>query len=329
MENQELDMVLDCLGSDRRTYHYFKDKYCLDLLDRVLAETSCGALTLSQLRRGRWAKLLHRPLLKPILAACGDGMLRREQLNTVWDSNAVAFNLTLGSWRQDDRYWQQTSRKGSSLVLQLNFDRRHNCAYQQLLELSALNKYRRARFNAKAGLHGSSGHPVNRERGFTMSWVRLDLDLDRGECLIEEVQNDWLRNSQRLAKFFENFLEQGKIDIVERRSPQFKGHYREFIHYVKNILTPYQAIWAEASLAAAIEFLRTEIGNVDIYYHSADSGACLKGIKRYLPPRSLYTSLPEKFGFQLTEEAPTFLASDRFSRRCMKAINGPVLFYRL
>jgi len=329
MENCELDMVLDCLGNHRRTFRYFKDKYCLDLLDGELAAAPGEAIALRELRKSRWAKFLHRPLLKSLIAGCGDGMLRRAQLSTVWGEESMNFNLTLGSWRQQDRYWQQTTRKGSSLVLQLNFDRRHNCAYQRLLELSALSKYGRSHFNAKAGVHGRSGHPVNCARGFTMSWVRMDLDLDRGECLIEEVQNDWLRNCEGLARGFEKYLGNNKTELVERRWPQFRGHYREFIRYVNETLKPYRAIWAEVSLAAALEFLRTEIGDVDIYYHSADSGARLKGIREYLPPRSLYTSLPEKFGFQLTDEVPAFLLNDSFSRRCIKAITVPVKFYRL
>lgn len=322
-------MVLDCLGNQRRTYHYFKDKYCLDLLDHVLASMPSQAISLHELRQSQWAKFLHRPLMKSVIAGCGDGMLRRDQLNMAWDPEQYVFNLTLGSWRADERYWQQTARKGSSLVLQLNFERRHNRVYQQLLALSALSQYGRAHFNAKAGVHGYSGHPVNCERGFTMSWVRIDLDLERGECLIEEVQNDWLRNCERLAKRFKDCLEKNKVELVERSAPQFKGHYREFIDYVNDFLKPYRAIWAEASLAAAIDFLRAEIGSVDIFYHSAEYGARLKGIRGDLPPRSLYTSLPEKFGFRLTSEAPGFLMSDSFSRRCMKAIKQPVSFYRL
>lgn len=329
MENSELDMVLDCLGNQRRTYHYFKDKYCLDLLDYELAQRPNEAVAVRDLRSGRWAKFLHRPLLKSVIADCGDGVLHREQLSTVWVPEQLVFNLTLGGWRQEDRYWQQTSRKGSSLVLQLNFDQRHNRVYQQLLELSAMSKYGRSNFNAKAGVHGYSGHPVNCTRGFTMSWVRLDLDLDRGECLIEEVQNDWLRNCEGLCRRFEDYLQKNKLKALENGSPQFKGHYREFIGYVKDFLKPYRAIWAEASLAAVIELLRGEVGGVDIFYHSADSGARLKGIKDYLPPKSLYSSLPEKFGFQLTDKVPEFLKSDSFSRRCIKAIKKPVRFYRL
>lgn len=162
-----------------------------------------------------------------------------------------------------------------------------------------------------------------------MSWVRLDLDLDSGECLIEEIQNDWLRNSEWQAKDFEKYLRENKEAKLEDYYPQFKGHYRDFIRYARDILKSYRSIWAEASLAAAIEFIWKELGEMAIYHHSADTGAVLKGIKGTRPPKSLYSSLPEKFGFQITEDAPAFLKSDGFTRRCMKAMKVPVRFYRL
>ncbi|MBB5210877.1 hypothetical protein [Microbulbifer hydrolyticus] len=329
MKTFELDMILECLGGQRRTFHYFKDKYCLDLIGNELQELPGQAMSLRDLRQGRWEKFLHKPLLKSILADCGDGMLRSEQLKAAWIPEQYAFNLTLGTWYREYRCCQQTARPGGSLVLQLNFDQRHNRAYEKLLNFSALSKYARSNFDAKASVRGFSGHPVNFVRGCTMSWVRMDMDLDRGECLIEEVQNDWLRNSEWLATHFEKCLAKNKVKAIERISPQFKGHYREFIDYVRNVLKPYRTLWAEASLAAAIDFVRAEIGSVDIFYHTADTGARLKGIKDDLPPKSLYTRLPERFGFQLTDEAPSFLQSDKFTRRCMKAIKEPVRFYRL
>ena len=329
MENQELDMVLDCLGNQRRTFHYFKDKYCLDLIAEEFSTVKEEEIPLQALRQGRWAKFLHKPLLKSLLANCGSGALRREQLMSAWHAEQFVFNLSLGKWYRSCRCCQQTARPGGSLVLQLNFEQRHNRVYEQLLDLSALERRERSHFNAKVGVQGYSGHPVNRERGYTMSWVRLDLDLDRGECLIEEVQNDWLRHAARLAKFFKESLRKDRVVALEASNPQFRGQYEEFVRYEHEVLKPYRGIWAEASLAAVMEFLRTEIGALKIYYHTADSGARLKGIKRYLPPKSLYSSLPEKFGFKLTEQVPNMLLSNRVSRRCIKAIQEPVMFYRL
>ncbi|WP_226704131.1 hypothetical protein [Microbulbifer elongatus] len=329
MENQELDMVLDCLGNHRRTYRYFKDKYCLDLIAEEFSVAKEDEMPLHALRQGRWAKFLHKPLLKSLLADCGSGKLRLDQLVSVYHPKQYVFNLSLGKWYRSCRCCQQTSRPGGSLVLQLNFERRHNRVYEQLLDLSFLDEYERQHFNAKVDIDGYSGHPVNRVRGYTMSWVRLDLDLDRGECLIEEVQNDWLRDAARLAKFFTVSLRKERVAALEASNPQFRGQYEEFVRYENEVLKPYRGIWAEASLAAVLEFLRKEVGSLDIYYHTADSGARLKGIKNYFPPKSLYSSLPEKFGFQLTEQVPDMLKSNRVTRRCLKAIKEPVKFYRL
>ncbi|MFV8782168.1 hypothetical protein ACNKU7_07070 [Microbulbifer sp. SA54] len=286
-------------------------------------------MTLRELREGRWAKLLHRPALKAVIADCGDGLLHREQLRTEWKPDEYVFNISFGRWDSGCRCCQQSARRQPSLVLQINFDRRHNRTYQQLLNQAVLRNDGYQSFNVKAGIDGYSGHPVNFSRGFTMAWVRLDLDLDSGECLIEEVQNDWLRNSEWQAKEFEKYLTENKEEKLEDYYPQFMGHYREFIRYARDVLKSYRAVWAEASLAAALEFIWKELGDLAIYCHSAETGAVLKGIRGSQPPRSLYSSLPEKFGFQLTEDAPVFLKNHRFARRCMKAMQVPVRFYRL
>ncbi|WP_237066027.1 hypothetical protein [Microbulbifer guangxiensis] len=329
MNRYELDLLVECLGSHRRTFYYFRDKFCLDLLDRELAGRPCESIPLRVLRQGRWAKFLSRPLLKPVLAGCGDGQLHRHQLPLAWPQDPLAFNLTVDHWSQKKRYWQQTSRKGSSLVLQLNFDRRHNREYERLVSPFP-DEPRWRNCSSKVSIRGRSAHPVNRDRGYTMSWARLDIDLDRGEVLIEELQTDWLRNCQALASGFQRVLADGKgLQRLRKAWPQFRGHYDQFVEYARDYLRPYRQIWSEASLTAAIEFIRNELGEMDIYYHSYESGAALKGIRYRLPPRSLYSQLPEKFGFCLTEDVPGFLGADKFSQRCMKAMKVPVKFYRL
>jgi len=42
----------------------------------------------------------------------------------------------------------------------------------------------------------------------------------------------------------------------------------------------------------------------------------------------MYTQLPKKFGFSLTNEAPEFLAKDRRAKRYLKAIKNPQ-WYRM
>ena len=75
-------------------------------------------------------------------------------------------------------------------------------------------------------------------------------------------------------------------------------------------------------LAATIWFLREEIGISRIYYHTHEYGAQLKRIRWGLPPRSLYTSLPRRFCFERTEEAPEFLVRYATRGRARRLLNA-------
>ena len=141
--------------------------------------------------------------------------------------------------------------------------------------------------------------------GFNMAWCRLDFDWDTGEALIEEVQTDWLRNSRSMLQGVETWdfdtdAEYFRFQLM--RDFRFKQYYDERV-------APLEAIWAEAMLCAALEFLRDELGICSIYMHSGATGAQLKGISCGLkPPVSLYQELPRRFGFQQTHEIPAFLS---------------------
>ena len=57
-------------------------------------------------------------------------------------------------------------------------------------------------------------------------------------------------------------------------------------------------------------FLKEEIGINTIFYHTFEGGNFLKGIDyAKKPPRSLNTSLPKKFCFELTNQYPAFLSN--------------------
>jgi hypothetical protein len=109
---------------------------------------------------------------------------------------------------------------------------------------------------------------------FTLAWARLDIDRPTGEALIEEVQSDWAQDMQ---------------------AP---------------VLVPYARLWDEAMLAAAIRFLRDDVRLRRIFYHTYEGGLRFKRFYKdsyWLPPRSVYTTLPKRFCFQLTDRAPRFL----------------------
>ena len=123
------------------------------------------------------------------------------------------------------------------------------------------------------------GHPSLKsgDRG-TLAWVRLDLDFDTNEVLIEEIQCDWIR----------------RVKSAQRFGYSFYGDYDEsdLNAYVSDVLEPYAKVWQEAMLAATIDFVRNELGLKHVYYHSFENGARLKHIEGNKPPRSLYTQLP-------------------------------------
>ena len=211
-------------------------------------------------------------------------------MQTFWPSEITPFVLTLNGWGDSDRGWDQTSRNQCNLVLQLNFDGFHMQEYHRLVKPN--DHYRDGE-----GPFEYLGHPVCQKQRKTMSWIRMDIDFSTNEVLIEEIQNDWLR----------------------------KAEYEDLKYYVEQVLTPYQNIWAEASMAAALRFIRDELGISTVFYHSFDTGKKIKAVCGS-PPRSMYTQLPKQFGFESTQESPEFLMQDKVSRRYIKSIKNPNWF---
>ncbi|MEM7503978.1 MAG: hypothetical protein AAF417_18190 [Pseudomonadota bacterium] len=134
----------------------------------------------------------------------------------------------------------------------------------------------------------------------TLAWARLDIDLERGEALIEEIQTDWIR----------------KALFARRRALRARNMFRVFgvpmqkhrvIRYVDSTLRRHEETWDEAMLSATIWFLRRELGIKTIYYHTYESGARIKNISFRLPPRSIYSKLPKRFCFRATDQRPGFL----------------------
>jgi hypothetical protein len=95
-----------------------------------------------------------------------------------------------------------------------------------------------------------------------------------------------------------------------------------------NSLADYYCLWDEAALSAAIKFIIDELGIGQIYYHTFDTGNVLKGMWNSHPPRSLYTDLPRKFCFDLTDEAPRMLNTSTAAKRKLRKTPEP-RWYRL
>lgn len=314
MQKQLADEIVACLQGERTVYPYYRDRYGIGLLRHHCRQQPGQRAAVAALRRSAYAGLLEKPRLKQVLAHCA-GSLDEALLCAVdYDPAQTPFILNLALWGDDcrrDWRWQQTSRPGVNLVLQLNFSGEHERLYRPLGAVDHLfNRY---------------GHPVARQR-HTLAWARIDIDWASGAALIEEIQTDWLRQAANLEIWLEQRRQTGAGDqeeVMYRRQPLRPG---PALAYCRHLRERYQPIWAEAMLWAAIAFLREEIGLMRLYYHSEASGRLLKRITWSAPPRSLYTDLPRRFCFQPTAEWPDFLLANRANAALRRQHPGVGMF---
>ena len=298
MRRAELKEILRCLPRYRTRFYYFKDRYALLLLNLA----SVGETSKKDLKATPFAKLLDKNVVRQTLAQCRGRPLSAQDFDAYWPLRYECYFLTLGAWGSRDGFWDQMSRKGYNLVLQLNFSSKHDEPYRRLVDPE---DYRPFEF---------FGHPVSKGPLHTLAWSRIDIDLSRGEALIEEIQNDWIREA----------LWARKITARDRGPDYYWGSKLQndrVIRYVDSVLRQHEAIWDEAMLSATVWFLRKEIGIRSIYYHTHETGASLKKISGRLPPRSLYTKLPRKFCFRETREAPGFLSCKTRSKAMKKLLD--------
>lgn len=147
-----------------------------------------------------------------------------------------------------------------------------------------------------------------------MACTRIDIDFQSGEALIEEIQNDWLRNvGEYLAGAARGYGCYGKSPERER-----------FKVYAESVLAPHTAMWSEAVLAAALHLVIAGCGISRVWYHHYDTGWEIKKMRWCGTPRSLYTDLPKRFCFELTNEPPAFILpwQPRWLRRKLERREG-------
>jgi len=144
-------------------------------------------------------------------------------------------------------------------------------------------------------LFENHSHPIHRKLN-TLGWIRLDVDMETGEVLIEEVQTDWIKEIRYYQKV-----------VSEEGSGWSKEEQKGFEKYVQAV-GPYLKMWDEMLLSSALHFIKRELGISNIWYHSFESSAHYKMMGAYsLPPKSVYTKLPEKFGFTRVNDAPNLI----------------------
>jgi hypothetical protein len=313
MNKHEIEEVLTVLGKGRRLFHYFEDRYALALLARVAG----AGVPIHALKRSAFARLLHKPVVRRALSDMADGVLRGDALDAIWPAATQAYRLSLDWWGVDEDDWSpdchQTSRPGFNLVLQCNFSRKHDAAYERLVRATS-----RYAFMSRC-------HP-NAAAGSTLGWVRLDVDFAADEALVEEVQSDWIKEAEALRPQLS-----GLDDVEDQRellaSWQIASEPWHVLGYLDELLGSHGRIWSELLLLAALELIDKELGIRRIYYHSYESWKHMKN-RNFAPPRSLYTRLPERFCFTTTTEPPAMLRRSQNNRvRCR--LRDPVTWYQL
>ena len=297
MDKLEVQEIIDCLPRGRTPFYYFKDRYALMLM-RLAFEKPVSK---GDIREAGLGRLLEKPIVKAVMGARGSGVVAPEICDYFWPDDYRSYSLQLGWWGSQDRECDQISRGGYNLVLRLNFSLRHTGRYHHLVDPEGNYPFE------------NWSHPISRGKQRTLAWSRMDIDMRRGEALIEESQTDWLRDALQARRRAEKY----------RRSIMLYGRRvmsANVIEYVDNVLGPHMKVWDEAMLAATIWFLRAEIGVSRIYYHTHESGAALKRILYCKPPRSLYTALPKRFCFQPTDERPAMFAGYRKAGKPREAL---------
>lgn len=310
--------IIECLPKSRTLFHYFQDRYALELLKYHVGT----GRSISEVKASPFARLLKKPIVKGLITELGNGVLTERALNSLWPKRYEAYVLTLGLWgggRERWRGYYQSSRRGTNVVLQLNFSTKHDEPYTELVNPTERHPFE------------YTGHPIHKSGRHTLAWARLDIELDAGEALIEEIQSDWIRLALSGRILVERIEEaDGERErVVVRRALEragICGNKRELTKYLEEVLAPHIRMWDEAMLSATVWFLRQELGVFRIFYHTFDTGNRLKGIPGgcHLPPRSLYTDLPKRFCFQETDRCPSFI-----ERRKHKREGPPMRFFLL
>lgn len=305
--------VMECLPSGRTLFRYSKDDYAFQLL-RIL---SAREGRIHKLRRTPARKLLEKPAVKPHLAACSDGVLKPFSLpENQFAADSRCYRLSLDVWGGDSKYWHwdQVSRNGASLVLQMNLNRSQSAKLRSCYMSEGKDPFE------------NHLHPVRNGAVPTIAWARLDFDLETGEALVEELQTDLLRDLKCYAETAYGARNEGSKSF-ERYGVRFDT--ARVIGIWEEDFLAERTHWQEAMLSAALRFLVSEIGIRRIFYHTEETGSYLKRITGTKPPRSLYTDLPKRFCFEMTDEVPELLARERDWRRRKKAAGKPMRFFKM
>ena len=121
--------LVACLPQGRTLFYYGRDQYASKLLSYLLA----SGQDLSSLKRSGYKALFDKPLLRDFFATKGKLIADKDELAYLAVPNMTPWRLSIDQWgdMDSDWKWNQTSRKGYNLVLQLNFTNQHNAAFDR------------------------------------------------------------------------------------------------------------------------------------------------------------------------------------------------------
>lgn len=312
MKHSDALEIIACLPQQRTLFIYHRDLYCAVLLSAVIGD---GA-PVRAIKQSDFGRLLQRPSMRDALSRARRNTLTQDLLPWAADDDEQQlFHLSLSTWGSDHGgEWDQTTRNRTNLVLQLNFPGSHDLDYRRLVQPSDEEVF------------AYDGHPINNKGKTTLAWARLDVDLENGEVLIEEIQTDWVREAMECRDDLREYLQEGKREEAQQYVRDWVSDTataESVLNYCEQILTPYAATWADTMMTAALWFIRYELGISKVFYHTWEGGSVLKSIDGTPPPRSLYTDLPRRFCFSKTRVPPRLMMSDRRLRRKIHRLKNP------
>lgn len=294
MKQLQFDELRACLPTGKTSFHYHRDRYVLYLLQRLQQRN--GMKTIRDVKKSRYAHWLNKPFIKDWLATMGRDDVLLDELIYYWpkDTESSTYLLSLGQWGNEVwNTWYQTSRAGINAVLQLNLPFVH----QQVFEQDGVEQVWR---------FGRWHHPMSHDR-LTLAWARLDWDWQTGQAMIEEIQSDWLRDYPAMLVAAEQAKTDGNGVFWWRDAWMGVNTVLDY----RPLFAHHQKTWSEAMLTASLWFLQHELGLREVFYHGWQTGNAVKRLDiDHVPPRSLYTELPEKFAFERVTHGPLFLEQD-------------------
>ena len=292
MDSDTISLIKSALPQGRTVYYSFPDRHAFLLLENVIGDNGCS---IADLKKSKLSPLLNKKPVKDILAELGSGKIYKEDLKKWWPEKPEAFRLTLGTWPELDQKpnisWNQITRHGWNIVLQLNFASAHKRRLKEMVP----DWNKPLRWNS---------HPIAKGDELTLAWSRIDLDFERGEALIEEIQSDWVRDARYMSTYWNT------------------EHQEAWNDYFESVLKPETKKWSETMLTAALWFILNELGLKRVFYHTYETGSKMKNIDSKHPPKSLYTSLPDKFCFERTYNGPRFIR-DSGDKKLWKKFTDP------